>query len=139
MNSDNEIVKKGTLLPDPKELVPETLSDTNVLFMGPVEDGYFKPVPDKLNTPPRWEQGTYSLAAGKWPSPNLSADLMDLAPYNGYSIMVIASAWNKEVISHARIIGVLDNTTQDVITKFAFDKLQEKEDEIAGYVSGLSN
>lgn len=133
------IKEEDTVKPNPQPVVPRALGKVNVLFMGPVENGYFKPVPDKANTPPRWEQGNYSLAAGKWPSPNLNADLMDLTPYNGYSIMVIASAWNQEVISQARVFGVLNSTAQDVLTKFAYETLQAKEDEIAAYISGISN
>lgn len=138
-NTDEVLDESGTVLPNPQALVPPVLQNMNVLFMGPVENGFFKPVPDKSNTPPRWNPGSYSLTAGKWPSPNLKADLMDLTSYNGYSIMVIASDWNEEVISQARIFGVLNNTAQDVVNKFAFEKLQEKEDEIATYISGIGN
>lgn len=138
-NADKMLEEAGTVLPNPKSLVPESLNEVNVLFMGPVENGYFKPVPDKRNTPPRWEAGSYSLAAGKWPSPSLTAALMDLSTYNGYSIMVIASEWNEEVISQARIFGVLNNTACDVVNKFAYEHLQEKEDDISAYVSGISN
>lgn len=140
MDTPEEVLDDAdAILPSPKTVLPKALNKVNVLFMGPVENGYFKPVPDKAHTPPRWEQGSYSLAAGKWPSPNLTADLMDLTPYNGYSIMVIASEWNKEVISQARIFGVLNNPARDVINKFAYEQLQEKEDEIATYISGISN
>jgi hypothetical protein len=140
MELPDEIVDEaGAVLPNPQPMMPCILQDVNVLFIGPVENGYFKPVPDKTNTPPRWQPGNYSLTAGKWPSPNLTADLIDLTPYNGYSIMVIASKWNEEVISQARIFGVLDNVACDVINKFSFEKLQEKEDEIAAYISGIAN
>ncbi|WP_242929166.1 hypothetical protein [Pontibacter vulgaris] len=138
-NTDDILEETGTVLPDPKTILPETLNEKHVLFMGPVQNGYFMPVADKLNSPPRWEQGTYSLTAGKWPSPNLTADLMDLSPYNGNSIMVIATTWNKEVISQAKIFGVLNNVACDVIQKFVFEKLQEKEEEIAVYISGIGN
>jgi hypothetical protein len=84
-------------------------------------------------------RGSYSIAAGKWPSPNLTADLLDLTPYNGQAIMVVASAWNQEVISEARIIGVLDKESCDVIQKFAYEHMQEKESEIASYITGISN
>ena len=140
MDTPEEVLEDGdAVLPNPKAVVPKALNKVNVLFMGPVENGYFKPVPDKVNTPPRWEQGTYSLAAGKWPSPGSTADLMDLSYYNGYSIMVMASEWNEEVISQARIFGVLNNSARDVINKFAYQHLQEKEDEIATYISGIDN
>ncbi|GAB3812174.1 hypothetical protein [Pontibacter rugosus] len=131
--------ESGAVLPNPKALVPNSLQEVNVIFMGPVVDGYFQPVPDKANTPPRWEQGSYSLTAGKWPSPGLTSDLMDLTPYNGYSILVMASAWNKEVISQARVFGVLTTMACDVISNFAYENLQDKEDEIAAYISGISN
>lgn len=136
---EDTLNEANTIKPDPQPVLPNALQEINVLFMGPVENGYFKPFPDKLHTPPRWEQGSYSLAAGKWPSPNLNADLMDLTPYNGYSLMVMASAWNKEVISQARIFGVLNNIGCDVIHKFAYDTIQAKEEEIAVYISGISN
>lgn len=138
-NSEEKLEEAGTVMPDPKTLVPSTLIKANVLFMGPVVNGYFLPVPDKKQTPPRWEPGSYSITAGKWPSPNLTADLLDLTPYNGNSIMVIASDWNKEVISQARIFGVLNNVACDVIQKFTFEHLQEKEEEIAVYISGIGN
>lgn len=140
MNDAEETLEEtGTVLPNPKTLVPTTLSKANVLFIGAVKNGYFNPVPDLKNSPHRWEPGMYSIAAGKWPSPNLSADLLDLSPYNGKSIMVIASDWNQEVISEARIFGVLDNVACDVIQKFAYEHMQEKEEEIASYISGISN
>jgi hypothetical protein len=138
-NAEEKLEETGTVMPDPQALVPSTLNKANVLFMGPVVNGYFLPVPDKKETPPRWEPGSYSLAAGKWPSPNLTADLMDLTPYNGNALMVIASDWNQEVISQARIFGVLNNVACDVIQKFAFEQLQEKEEEIAVYISGIGN
>jgi hypothetical protein len=140
MDTAEEMIEEsGAVLPNPKAVVPKALQDVNVIFMGPVEDGYFKPVADKLNNPPRWEKGSYSIAAGKWPSPGLTADLMDLIPYNGYAIMVIASAWNEEVISQARVFGVLNTMASDVIAKFAYEHLQEKEEEITAYISGTSN
>lgn len=140
MNTPEEALDESdAVLPNPKSIVPKALNKVNVLFMGPVENGYFKPVPDKINTPPRWERGTYSLTTGKWPSPGSTADLMDLTYYNGYSIMVMASEWNEEVISQARIFGVLNNSARDVINKFAYQYLQEKEDEIATYISGIDN
>ncbi|MDX5422083.1 MAG: hypothetical protein LPK07_09060 [Hymenobacteraceae bacterium] len=131
--------KSATVLPTPQEAVLKALQEVNVLFMGPVMEGYFQPVPDKLQDPPRWEKGNYSITAGKWPSTNHHADLMDLTPYNGYSIMVMASAWDKEVISQARIFGVLNNMACDVISKFAYEYLQKKEEEIAAYISGINN
>ena len=140
MNEPEETLEEaGTVLPDPKTLVPNTLSKPNVLFIGAVENGYFNPMPDLKQDPPRWEPGLYSIAAGKWPSPNTTADLMDLTPYNGNSIMVVASEWNQEVISEARIFGVLDKVACDVIQKFAYEHMQEKEAEIASYISGISN
>jgi hypothetical protein len=140
MNDAEETLEEaGTVMPHPKTLVPTTLNKANVLFMGAVENGYFNPGPDLKNSPPRWEPGTYSIAAGKWPSPNLTADLLDLTPYNGQSIMVIASDWNQEVISEARIFGVLDKVACDVIQKFAYEHMQEREQEIASYISGISN
>jgi len=129
----------NTVKPDPQPVLPSALQEVNVLFMGPVENGYFKPYPDKLNTPPRWKQGSYSLAAGKWTAASTTADLMDLSPYNGYSIMVMACAWNMEVISQARIFGVLNTQACDVLYKYAYESLQEKEEEIAAYISGISN
>ncbi|WP_018478771.1 hypothetical protein [Pontibacter roseus] len=140
MNTPEETLEEsGKVLPDPKVLVPDALQEVNAVFMGPVEDGYFQPIPDKANTPPRWEQGSYSLAAGKWPSPGSTADLMDLSSYNGYTIMVVASAWNKEVISQARIFGVLSPMAGDVVAKYGYSALQAKEEEIANYISGISN
>lgn len=138
-DAEEKLEEAGTVLPHPQTLVPTTLNKANVLFIGPVENGYFKPLPDLKQSPPRWEPGTYSLAAGKWPSPNLIADLLDLAPYNGQAIMVIASDWNQEVISEARIFGVLDKVACDVLQKFAYGHMQEKEEEIASYISGISN
>lgn len=138
-NSDETLEEAGTTLPHPKTLVPNTLKRANVLFVGTVENGYFKPAPDLRHSPPRWEPGLYRIAAGKWPSPNLTADLLDLAPYNGKAIMVIASDWNEEVISEARLFGVLDKVACDVIQKFAYEHMQEKEEEIASYISGISN
>ena len=129
----------GAVLPNPKAVVPNALQEVNVVFMGPVVDGYFQPVPDNANTPPRWEQGSYSITAGKWPSTGLHTGLIDLTPYNGQGILVMASAWDKEVISQARIFGVLSSMACDVISKFAYEKLQEKEEEIAAYISGISN
>jgi hypothetical protein len=141
MDTPEETVEgSGTVLPSPETLVPEALLKANILFLGPVMEGYFQPVPDKLHTPPRWEQGSYSLTAGKWPSPGLTtADLIDLTPYNGSGILVMASAWTTEVISQARIIGVLSSMACDVVAKFAYETLQAKEEEIAAYVSGISN
>lgn len=136
-DSKEETVKENTLMPDPMAMVPISLREVNALFIGPVSNGFFQPTQDKLENPPRWEQGNYSLTAGKWPSkiPNL----MDLTPYNGYALVVIAAAWDTEVISQARIIGVMNLMAGDVLTKFAYLTLQEKEEEIAGYTSGLSN
>lgn len=141
MDNAEETVEEssGAVLPNPEAIVPNALREVNVFFMGPVVGGYFQPVPDKLHTPPRWKPGNYSLTAGTWPSPNLSADLMDLSTYNGYGIMVMASEWNEEVISRARIIGIMSTMATDVVTKFASEVLQEKESEIATYVSGHSN
>ncbi|MBD1395772.1 hypothetical protein H9Q13_01225 [Pontibacter sp. JH31] len=136
---EKTLEETGTVMPDPKTLVPNTLKKDNVLFMGAVEDGYFMPVPDIKHSPPRWEPGSYRIAAGKWPSPNLSADLVDLTHYNGQSIMLIASNWNEEVISEARIFGVLDRVSCDVLQKFAYEHMQETEEEIASYISGISN
>ncbi|WP_242917832.1 hypothetical protein [Pontibacter liquoris] len=138
-NPEEALEKAGTLLPDPMALVPSALKEVNVLFIGPVVNNYFIPAPDKKQTPPRWEQGSYRLASGKWPSPGSTADLMDLTPYNGSSIMVIASAWNEEVISQARIFGVLNNVACEVIQTFAYEHLQEKEEEITVYISGIGN
>ena len=138
-NPEETLEEAGTVLPDPKTLVPTTLKKPSVLFMGAVNDGYFMPVPDLKESPPRWEPGSYSIAAGKWPSPNLTADLMDLTLYNGQSILVVASDWNEEVISEARILGVMDNITCDVLQKFAYELMQEKEEEIASYISGINN
>jgi hypothetical protein len=137
--SDETQEEAGTVLPSPETLVPSTLKKPNVLFMGAVENGYFNPVPDLKQSPPRWEPGLYSIAAGKWPSPNLTADLLDLSPYEGKSIMVIASDWNQEVISEARIFGTLDKVACDVLQKFAYEHMQEKEEEIASYISGINN
>jgi hypothetical protein len=140
MDTPEEVLDESdAVLPNPKAVIPKALNKVNVLFMGPVENGYFKPVPDKMNTPPRWKAGNYSLAAGKWPSPGSTADLMDLTHYNGYSLMVMASEWNEEVISQARIFGVLNNSARDVINKFTYEHLQKKEDEIASYISGIDN
>jgi hypothetical protein len=138
-NSDEVLEEAGTVMPNPKTLVPSTLNKANVLFMGAVENGYFNPVPDLKHSPPRWEPGSYSIAEGKWPSPNLTADLLDLTPYNGKSILVIASDWNQEVISEARIFGVLDKVACDVIQKFAYEHMQDREEEIAVYISGIGN
>ncbi|MCX2740926.1 hypothetical protein [Pontibacter anaerobius] len=140
MDAPEEVLdESGTVLPNPKALVPKALQEVNVLFIGPVEDGYFQPVQDMLHTPPRWEKGNYSITAGKWPAPGSTANLMDLSQYNGYAIMVMASAWDKEVISQARIFGVLNTMASDVIAKFAYEHQQGKEDEIAAYISGISN
>jgi hypothetical protein len=140
MNAHEDIAEEhGALLPDPKAIVPNALQKVNVVFIGPVINGYFQPAPDNLQIPPRWEQGSYSLTAGKWPSEGIIPDMIDLTPYNGYSILVMASVWDKEVISQARIFGVLTNMASDVITKFAYDKLQEKEEEVASYISGINN
>lgn len=136
---EEAIDESGAVLPNPKAVVPKALQEVNVLFMGPVVDGYFQPVPDSLNTPPRWQQGNYSITAGKWPAPGLTPNLMDLTPYNGHGILVMASAWDKEVISQARIFGVVSTMACDVISKFVYEKLQEKEEEIAAYISGISN
>lgn len=138
-DADETLEETGTVLPDPKTLLPTTLSKANVLFIGPVENGYFLPAPDHKEQPPRWEPGQYSLATGKWPSPNLTADLLDLSPYNGQAILVIASDWNQEVISEARVFGVLDKAACDVLQKFAYEHMQDKEEEIASYISGISN
>ena len=100
-------------------------------------DGFFQPAQDKLEKPPRWEQGNYSLTATKWTSRTPS--LMDLTSYNGNVLLVIAAAWDAEVISQARIVGVMNTMAGDVLSKFAYRTLQEKEEEIAGYTSGLSN
>ncbi len=108
-------------------------------LMGPVMGGYLQPVQDKLNIPPRWQPGNYRLTAGKWPSPNLIANLMDLSTYNGYYIMVMAAEWNEEVISQAKIIGVLSPIAGDMVAKFSHENLQEKDNEIASYVAGFSN
>lgn len=140
MNDAEETLEEAdTVLPDPQTLVPATLNKANVLFIGLVENGYFNPVPDLKQDPPRWEPGLYSIATGKWPSPNLTADLLDLTPYNGNAIMVIASDWNREVISEARVFGVLDKVACDVLQKFAYEHMQDKEAEIAAYISGISN
>jgi hypothetical protein len=140
MDETNEALEEaGTVLPNPKTLVPTTLNKANVLFMGPVKQGFFMPVPDLKHSPPRWEPGNYRITAGKWPSPNLIADLVDLSPYEGQSILVIASDWDKEVISQARLFGVLDNVACDVIQKFAYEHLQDREEEIARYISGIGN
>ncbi|QCR21101.1 hypothetical protein [Pontibacter sp. SGAir0037] len=120
-------------------LLPKGLKKKNVLFMGPVVDGFFQPEKDKLHDPPRWEPGNYSLAAGKWPPPSLVPNFIDLTSYNGYVLMVMASEWDKEVISEARIFGVLDAGSGDVVGKFVYKNLQEKEEEIAAYISGISN
>ncbi|GAA4436761.1 hypothetical protein GCM10023188_30200 [Pontibacter saemangeumensis] len=137
MENTEEKLEDNVLMPNPLSMVPSALREVNALFIGPVADGFFQPTQDKLENPPRWEQGNYSLTAGKWPSqlPNL----MDLTPYNGYALMVIAAAWDKEVISQARIVGVMSKMAGDVLSKFAYLTLQEKEEEIAGYTSGLSN
>lgn len=132
-----EVVKEPTALPDPVAVALKALGKVNALFIGPVADGYFQASQDKLENPPRWEQGNYSLTSGKWPAP--TPNLMDLSSYNGFVIVVIASAWNEEVISQARIVGVMTTMAGDVLTKFAYRELQEKEDEIASYTSGLSN
>ena len=137
MENAEETLEESTLLPNPLAVVPSALRDVNALFIGPVADGFFQPVQDKLETPPRWEQGNYSLTAGKWPSKTLN--LMDLTSYNGYVLLVIAAAWDAEVISQARIVGVMDTMAGDVLSKFAYRTLQEKEEEIAAYTSGLSN
>jgi hypothetical protein len=138
-NSDEVLEEAGTVLPNPKTLVPSTLNKANVLFMGAVENGYFNPVPDLKHSPPRWEPGSYSIAEGKWPSPSLTADLLDLTPYNGRAILVIASDWNQEVISEARIFGVLDKVACDVLQKFSYEHMQDREEEIAVYISGIGN
>ncbi len=140
MEETNKALEEtGTVLPAPKTLVPSTLNKVNVLFMGPVKQGYFLPVPDLKQSPPRWEPGSYRITTGKWPSPNRIADLLDLSPYEGQSILVIASDWDKEVISQARVFGVLSNVACDVIQKFAYEHLQGKEEEIARYISGIGN
>ena len=137
MENTEETLEENTLLPNPLAMVPAALRDVNALFIGPVADGFFQPAQDKLETPPRWEQGNYSLTAAKWPSKTPS--LMDLTSYNGYVLLVIAAAWDAEVISQARIVGVMNTMAGDVLSKFAYRTLQEKEEEIAGYTSGLSN
>lgn len=137
MENAEETLQDHTLMPNPMAMVPSALREVNALFIGPVADGFFQATQDKLENPPRWEQGNYSLAAGKWPSkiPNL----MDLTSYNGYVLLVIAAAWDEEVISQARIVGVMTTMAGDVLSKFAYKTLQEKEEEIAGYTSGISN
>lgn len=129
----------NTVLPNPKAIVPDALQEGNALFLGPVMDGFFQPYQDKLYTPPRWEQGNYSITAGAWPAPGLIPNLMDLTSYNGYVLLVIAAAWDSEVISQARILGVMDASAGDILSKFIYQHLQEKEEEIAAYTSGLSN
>jgi hypothetical protein len=131
--------ESSNVLPNPKSLVPKALQEVNVLFLGHVNDGYFQPIPDKMNTPARWEQGNYSITSGKWPAPTLSSSFIDLSEYNGEAIMVMASAWDNEVISQARIFGKLNQMACDVIATFAFEKLQASEDEIAAFISGISN
>lgn len=137
MESAEETAKRDVTLPNPVAIALKALGDVNALFVGPVTDGYFQAAQDKLEHPPRWEQGNYSITNGKWPSP--TPNLIDLSPYNGYVLVVIAAAWNEEVISEARIVGVMTAMAGDVITKFAYKGMQEKEDEIAAYTSGLSN
>jgi hypothetical protein len=131
--------ESSEVLPNPKSLVPKALQKINVLFIGHVEEGYFHPAPDKLNNPPRWEQGAYNITTGKWPSPELTSNFIDLSEYNGDAIMVMASAWDTEVISQARIFGKLSQMACDVIVTFAYDKLQASEEEIAAFISGISN
>lgn len=133
------IDESDAVLPNPKSLVPNALQEVNVLFLGHVEDGYFHAIPDKLNTPPRWDQGNYSITSGKWPSPDLTSNFIDLSEYNGEAIMVMASAWDTEVISQARIFGKLNQMACDVIATFAYEKLQANEEEIAAFISGISN
>ncbi|WP_347158588.1 hypothetical protein [Pontibacter chitinilyticus] len=140
-NAEETVEEQNILLPDPMVVVPDALQEGNALFLGPVADGFFQPTQDRLHTPPRWELGNYSLTAGIWP-PVTGTPLpsfMDLTSYNGYMLLVIASAWDKEVISQARIIGVLSTMAGDVMSKFGYQHLQEKEEEIAAYTSGLSN
>ncbi len=139
ITNEEVIDESSNVLPHPKSLVPKALQEINVLFLGHVEDGYFHPVPDKLNNPPRWEQGSYSITSGKWPAPDLVPNFIDLSEYNGDAIMVMASAWDKEVISQARIFGKLSQMACDVIATFAYDKLQASEEEIAAFISGISN
>jgi len=136
---EETVDETNTILPDPKAIVPDALQEGNALFLGPVMDGFFQPNQDKLHTPPRWEQGNYSITADAWPPPSLVPNLMDLTSYNGYVLLVIASAWDSEVISQARILGVMDAMAGDILSKFTYQHLQEKEEEIAAYTSGLSN
>lgn len=131
--------QEDIILPDPKAIVPDALQEGNALFLGPVVDGFFQPNQDKLHSPPRWEQGNYSITAGAWPPPSLVPNLMDLTSYNGYVLLVIASDWDSEVISQARILGVMDAMAGDILSKFIYQHLQEKEEEVAAYTSGLSN
>ncbi len=139
LDASSEKLEESIPLEETAVLLTEGLRPNNVLFMGPVLDGYFQPASDKLHNPPRWETGNYSITAGKWPTPSLVPNLTDLTPYNGYVIMVMATEWDKEVISHAKIFGIMDNASGDVVTKFAYQHMQEKEEEIAGYITGLSN
>ncbi len=129
----------SAILTNPEELVPDALQEGNALFLGSVEDGFFQAHQDKLQTPPRWPQGNYSLTAGSWPPPSLVPELMDLSAYNGYVLLVVASAWDSEVISQARILGVMDASAGDMLSKFGYLHLQEKEEEIAAYTAGFSN
>ncbi|MCJ8167437.1 hypothetical protein MKJ04_21530 [Pontibacter sp. E15-1] len=137
MEKTADKIENPTLLPHPIAVVPNALREESALFIGPVSDGFFQASQDKLESPPRWEQGNYSLTAGKWPSP--IPNLIDLTPYNGYVLVVIAADWDKEVISQARIVGVMTAMAGDVLTKFAYSTLQEKEEEIDAYTSGISN
>lgn len=139
IDESSDKLEEAIPLEETATILTEGIRQNNVLFMGPVLDGYFQPASDKLHEPPRWETGNYSITAGKWPSPSLVPNLTDLTLYNGYVIMVMASEWDKEVISHAKIFGVMDNASGDVITKFVYQHLQEKEEEIAAYISGISN
>lgn len=133
-NSENTLEKPAVVL-------PQELRAANVLFIGPVVEGFFQPVPDKLFNPSRWEQGNYRITAGKWPTASTSPNFTDLTHYNGYYLLIMASDWSDsdKVISQARIIGVLDSSSGDVISKFAYATMQEKEEEIAVYISGISN
>ncbi|MCC9134831.1 hypothetical protein ACFSKU_20010 [Pontibacter silvestris] len=140
-NSDIEEVEESSegTLEQPAVVLPQGLRAANVLFMGPVVDGFFQPVPDKLFTPPRWEQGNYRVTAGKWPTASTVPVFTDLTHYNGYYLLIMASGWEDKVISQARIIGVQDSSSGDVISKFAYATMQEKEEEIAVYISGIGN
>ncbi len=137
LEKTDETIETPTILPNPAAVLPNALREGCALFIGPVTDGYFQAAQDKHQHPPRWEQGNYSLTAGKWPNP--IPNLIDLTPYNGYVILVLAADWDKEVISQARVLGVMTTMAGDVLTKFAYATMQEKEEEIDAYTSGISN